>query len=75
MGRQRRRGGSSPLLRALTTESPVMDDGKHAPHPTGRITAPMGAVARAAGGAPTGPSDQPAAQQSWLPARWPATLF
>ena len=49
-----------PLLRALTSESLVMDDGKHA-FRTGRITA-TGRCRRAAGRNPTGPSDQPAAQ-------------
>lgn len=50
-----------PLLRALTTESPVMDDGKHASAPDRRITA-IGRCRRAAGRNPTGPSDQQAAQ-------------
>lgn len=50
-----------PLLRALTTESLVMDDGKHA-FRTDRADYSIGRCRRAAGRNPTGPSDQPAAQ-------------
>lgn len=51
-----------PLLRALTSESLVMDDGKTClPRPTGRLTT-AGRRRRAAGRHPAGPSDQPPAQ-------------
>ncbi|STS82551.1 urea ABC transporter, permease protein UrtB [Klebsiella pneumoniae] len=51
-----------PLLRALTTESLVMDDGKHAFRTRQGGLQPLGAVAAPQGENPAGPSDQPAAQ-------------
>ncbi len=62
-----------PLLRALTTESLVMDDGKHAFRTTGRITA-IGRCRRTAGRNPTGPSDQQAAQSGCRRAGQPPYL-